>query len=422
MAISAIILPASKKVEPANGNSTGSGYIIEEIDKSKKLDDSSEDTEGSHQHSCCHVESSSTVFAKVSNNQSAIVAIIKEHNTSTEDHSPMFDAHCHLQLQPLYTNYHRHINNAQAAGVTYISVCGTCPGEDWRRLEKIHSAYPDCIIPNFGLHPWWIPECLSAHTNHDTNDECTPSNAVYDQSVSNTTADTYHHWETELLLILQRFPSAGVGECGLDKGIRKTVPMAVQEDILARHLRMARRFGRPVTLHCVGCWGRLYDVLNTELHRNDDDSNSSDSGVNSSNTNNTCNTTATASSGTTRSIPSVVLHSCNSMPPDMITLFNKLPPPTRVYYSLSASGISSECTCNTKLATLIKAIPLSQLLVETDSPDQLSAALKTKLQLHHNEPCLVRHTCSVIAAVLGMESSELAKIVRENAMTAYGVK
>jgi len=78
------------------------------------------------------------------------------HDMQFFDLSALVDSHCHLQLDPLGAFSKSAIKLALEMGVGRIVVCGTEPGEDWRRLLALHQAHPEVVVPNFGLHPWWI--------------------------------------------------------------------------------------------------------------------------------------------------------------------------------------------------------------------------------------------------------------------------
>lgn len=60
-------------------------------------------------------------------------------------HLPLVDAHCHLQLDPLYSHSDDAIAFAVSHGITHIVVCGTQPGDDWARIERLHRLYPSTI-------------------------------------------------------------------------------------------------------------------------------------------------------------------------------------------------------------------------------------------------------------------------------------
>ena len=61
------------------------------------------------------------------------------------DSLPLVDAHCHLQLDPLYRHSDDAIAFALSHGITHIVVCGTQPGDDWARIERLHSLYPSTV-------------------------------------------------------------------------------------------------------------------------------------------------------------------------------------------------------------------------------------------------------------------------------------
>lgn len=264
----------------------------------------------------------------------------------------LFDAHSHLQLDSLYSRFDRIVETARRTGVSKCCVCGVSPGDDWTKVINLYERQPDFIVPNFGLHPWWIDQLPT------------------DPSIN---------WQQSLEQTLQAYSGTGVGECGLDKVIKKRVSLEVQEAILIDHISLASRYNRPLTLHCVGAWGRLLQVLESQ---------------------------------TKDQYPSsIVLHSCNSLPVEMVTSFLKLP---NVFFSFSGSITGKEKTCQ-----LLRSIPLNALLLETDSPDQTPREVSARLS--YNEPAVLRVVLAMAAKELGIGRSELAAITRENTNRAYSL-
>jgi hypothetical protein len=49
-----------------------------------------------------------------------------------------------------------------------------------------------------------------------------------------------------------------IGECGLDRAIIKDVSMELQCEILRKHIEIAAKYSRPVTIHCVGVYMLIY--------------------------------------------------------------------------------------------------------------------------------------------------------------------
>lgn len=287
----------------------------------------------------------------------ATAAAEAEAGAETPD-ATLMDGHCHLQLSPLYEDSDAAIARAKAVGVTSAAVCGTMPGEDWDRVEDLYRRHPDFVRPQFGLHPWWIRRyALAVGGEEGEGAEC-PSG-----------------WEAELEARLMRLPSAGVGECGLDKAIRADVPMEVQEAVLRKHLALGERLGRPVTIHCVGQWGRLAEIL--------------------------ADFTRTP----------VVLHSANSISLELARAITAQQ--SNVYFSLTGKAANPP-----RVRQLLHAvIPHDRLLLETDSPDQLLPRLREAAA--HNEPAFLRQACVEIADALEVEASSLAALCRQNAQRVF---
>ena len=50
---------------------------------------------------------------------------------------PLFDAHCHLNLSPLFETAEDAVRNARERGLVGASVCSVAPGSDWKRVESL---------------------------------------------------------------------------------------------------------------------------------------------------------------------------------------------------------------------------------------------------------------------------------------------
>ena len=139
-----------------------------------------------------------------------------------------FDAHNHLQQLPDPDDA---IRAMRGAGITGCVVNGTRE-EDWDTVATLALRHPDFIIPAFGLHPWY------AH--HRSPD-----------------------WLDRLQRHLDRFPSAWVGECGVDGWIEGP-PLDVQSEVFLPQLKLARERSRPVAIHALKAWEPLFEALRDE--------------------------------------------------------------------------------------------------------------------------------------------------------------
>jgi Tat protein secretion system quality control protein TatD with DNase activity len=86
----------------------------------------------------------------------------------------------------------------------------------------------------------------------------------------------------------------------------------------------------------------------------------------------------------------IILHSCNSIPLDFIHQFAKNI--DNVYFSLNGRAIHSP-----KEISVINAIPLNRMLLETDSPSQIPMELKGMTL--YNEPKLLNFSFNLIAKI-----------------------
>ena len=139
---------------------------------------------------------------------------------------------CHNHLQEASLGAAPPLLAAMAgAGVLRAVVNATCEAE-WAAVAALAAAYPQTLVPAFGIHPWHAHEAGA-------------------------------QWQRRLRGLLEQLPQAGVGECGLDRWV--AVPaVAAQVPVLVAQLRIARELQRTVTIHCVRAWGLLLETVAAE--------------------------------------------------------------------------------------------------------------------------------------------------------------
>ena len=140
--------------------------------------------------------------------------------------SPLFDAHCHLQLPPIRDQWPEVRASLRDCGLAACVVNAT--GEDdWHLVRRLARGH-DWILPSYGLHPRRL-------------------------------ASASDGWLGRLESLLAEAP-CGVGEIGLDR--RPGAPgLDRQRDALAAQLELARRHRRPASIHCGRAWGPLVELL-----------------------------------------------------------------------------------------------------------------------------------------------------------------
>lgn len=144
----------------------------------------------------------------------------------------LFDAHCHLQDARVLKLSPKLIKETIDTGVVHFAVNGVSE-KDWHLVKEMGADYPS-VVPNFGLHPWYITER-------------TPN------------------WLNTLKEFLLSTPSAAVGEIGLDKGSTgKQIDFSDQVEVFRLQLQLAQELKKPVSVHCVQAFGELLEILKSE--------------------------------------------------------------------------------------------------------------------------------------------------------------
>ncbi len=128
------------------------------------------------------------------------------------------DAHCHL-LPP------ETFRRASERGVRTFCV-NTTRTTEWAQVIALQNQVLG-IYPCFGIHPWYVAEAPA-------------------------------DWTQQLRDMLRRYPTAMVGEIGLD-ATRPDMPR--QRAIFEQSLQIAAEYNRAVHIHCVRAWPDLFEIL-----------------------------------------------------------------------------------------------------------------------------------------------------------------
>ncbi|MBN1576021.1 MAG: TatD family hydrolase [Chitinispirillaceae bacterium] len=142
----------------------------------------------------------------------------------------LFDSHCHLQDERIVENAEAIIGRALAAGVKWMLCCGSAEN-DWHAVIALAGRFP-CIIPALGIHPWYV-------------------------------AERREGWLDRLEALLRNDPRIALGEIGLDHALKERDD-GNQINVFYEQLRLARKLGRPASIHCRTAWGSLMELLRRE--------------------------------------------------------------------------------------------------------------------------------------------------------------
>ena len=152
-------------------------------------------------------------------------------DTSKGTCEPLADGHCHLQdgrFDPERVHTILEINKSASI------VVNGCSPDDWHRVIDLWRAFPDVILPQLGLHPWWVSKQVDGRP-----------------------------WLDELRKLLEEYPMAGLGECGLDTSGRWADSFQMQKEAFEGQIQLAIDLGRPLSVHCVKAYGHVLDHLST---------------------------------------------------------------------------------------------------------------------------------------------------------------
>ena len=140
----------------------------------------------------------------------------------------MIDSHCHLSRL-----VERGVSFSQirerAAAISKVISC-SCSVHDWEAEESFGRAWPEVVVPQFGIHPWWAAEERPAN------------------------------WLELLRLKLEANLRCGIGEIGLHKN-KPGVSMSAQTDMFRVQLNLACEMNRVCSIHCVNAFGTLLAIL-----------------------------------------------------------------------------------------------------------------------------------------------------------------
>ena len=231
------------------------------------------------------------------------------------------DTHIHLQ-DDKSNNATDIIARAQQVGCVKM-ICVSSTETNWPQVALLCQNNPNNIVPAFGIHPWSV-------------------------------SDIREGWGTRLEEMIKQYPSAIIGECGLD-GL-KPLP-EVQKNVFLSHCRLAKRHNRPLIVHAVKAQTEL-ESLWQELPEK------------------------------------FVIHGYNSKPEFL----------KQIIRHDGYIGLGSHILRHPQAKEIIGLIPLNKMLFETDAPYQASY------------PWAIKEQAEQIARLLNISMEKLMEQVLKNSM------
>ncbi len=237
------------------------------------------------------------------------------------------DTHVHLQ-DFNSRNATEIINQAQKVGVSDF-VCISAHEDDWQKIANIVRMFPQNVIPAFGIHPWYVEKCSD-------------------------------NWDSRLEILLQNYPTAAIGECGIDR--HKNIDINLQKKIFLKQIDLAQDLCRPLVIHAVKAQEQIEKLWNKFPKK-------------------------------------TIFHSFNSN----IEFLRQI-----VEHGFYV-GINFSILRNPKKKLILQNIPLPQLLLETDAPYQ------PREKNGENSPTLLAELAKEIAFIRGNSVEIIAQQTYQNA-------
>lgn len=157
------------------------------------------------------------------------------------------------------------VTGSSASELRVISLTCAVEPSDWNACLAYAAKSPHRMAA-LGVHPWYIESVVDAA-------EGSTMTCLDDVAAAAVKSTTNLQWLRDLELHLQQHPHCMVGEIGLCKGARfvrtfsrgKAAALALQRTVFALQLKLAVKYQRPVSVHCVDQYGVLLEVLHELL-------------------------------------------------------------------------------------------------------------------------------------------------------------
>ena len=292
----------------------------------------------------------------------------------------MIDTHSHLDGPEFAEDLEQTLLRAKAAGVEKIFVPGIC-WADTPRLLEICNAHAGLLYPMIGLHPENIMD-------EDYHEVLEKMERLIAESVAETEGMNIASAETEGMNAalaetegmpyackkhIAKAPIIGIGEVGLDLYWDDT-HKSEQMEVLESQLQWAEKYRLPLMIHSRNAHAELMEIM--ERHR---------------------------SSNLTG-----VFH-CFTGTPDEARDLLSFPG-----FMLGIGGVVT-FKKSTLRETIKEAVPLSRIVLETDSPYMAPVPNRGK----RNESAYVKNVAEMLADVFGLDLHTIVLHTTENALKVF---
>ncbi len=298
----------------------------------------------------------------------------------------MFDTHCHLNFSSFKKNLDEVIEKAKKTGVDQIVVPGTDISSSKKAVE-IANKY-EGIYATVGIHPHHIYEFYrdSSQIFSPTFDKSTvgkrDQQLLRPSKLEVRSGDSRKNLDSSLTLLLRNKKVVAIGEVGLDRHIYKNTKyenyqvdskfIGLQIELFKLQVQLAIEYDKSLIIHNRETIAELLKALNEVWDEN--------------------------LSGKT------VFHCCE--PDEDLLRYAK---EHKMFI-----GVDGDITYRKDKQEFIKRVPLSMLVLETDSPFLLPEPLRTQKK-YPNEPKNILLIAEFIAKLQGVSVEYINEVTTGNA-------
>lgn len=277
----------------------------------------------------------------------------------------VFDAHTHLQFLPFDKDRDAVIARAQAGKVKIILV-GT-QNTTSKAGVALAERYPDDMWAAVGFHP---SHASGIGWYHDKNEQLDPHREIFD---------------IELIKDMARHPQVvAIGECGFDyfrlPGDPDQIPeiQAAQRSVFSAQTQLSLEIKKPLMIHCRS--GKGHNAFHDTAE--------------------------------------IVRSAGSELPPSVIHFFTGTLDDAKLLLDLGCSfTFGGVITFSHDYDEVIKAIPIENILSETDAPYLAPAEYRGQ----RNEPAYVIKTVAKLAELKGVSTEEMTRHIWQNAQRIFSI-
>lgn len=278
----------------------------------------------------------------------------------------LIDTHCHVSFEAYKDDVEAVVKRALTEHVMMITV-GTRVETSLKAVEFAESH--EGVWATVGLHPGHV------HAQDFVDKNEVPADAV----AAGHKAETF---DPEAYRAMLAHPKVvAVGECGLDyyrlpPGVSAEKMKEDQKVACTEQLKLASETKKPVVIHCRDAHADQAELLRTEI----------------------------AAGGLARR---GVIH-CFTGTAAEAAVYKELG------FYVAFGGIA---TFAKNVMETVKAVPLEQIILETDAPYLAPVPMRSK----RNEPVYLRYIATAVAKLKGVDESEIERVTTMNAEKLFGI-